>query len=554
MNLPPDVVPLRSPAQVMRLQRLGSFHQTRLSFMRTLVRETRQQQWRFSRPLWKINNTGVGCAVYQMTNGERVYSLAVYAHDLPPEKRSDRVIADAWDATFSLCEGLLSLPQAEAMRHDVSRQEGGRQCSRQLVLSRANRSVRLFSRVVEALAQGQQPAVAELDDVGYLMRTTAVYGNGKFGIAEYADRRAPFRAELLAVWMFREFTLDLAEHLAQALSPQTAISLSAANRRRLGIGNSTGLGMAPFLINHQALLHQWILAREKALARVRAAAFNKQTRESFIRTIVNAQTHVDNWLTSDERQQAKIITLQKDLKNIITFAKAVAPATDNYWDFIYRWGEQTLGVEGQEMLLSLLIEPHGALVDELADEMAIDEKMFFRIPAQITVKKMRLLVEEHYAWALAVDFSKDEENARFWYVSADKMEPRLGECATEAGVDLQLPLAVARDVSSLNAALASDDDNASLADFLLRFPQHRHSVRRVHIAQQCQYAEIRDNVVAAQLIPIDILRCKLSFFGATKFDPHSDRWLRITMFQNAPPPGATDDGEDNWAWAPLPVS
>ena len=37
-------------------------------------------------------------------------------------------------------------------------------------------------------------------------------------------------------------------------------------------------------------------------------------------------------------------------------------------------------------------------------------------------------------------------------------------------------------------------------------------------------------------MPIDMLRLKLSFFGAIKFDPRSDKWLRICMFQGAPLP------------------
>ena len=36
--------------------------------------------------------------------------------------------------------------------------------------------------------------------------------------------------------------------------------------------------------------------------------------------------------------------------------------------------------------------------------------------------------------------------------------------------------------------------------------------------------------------PIDILRCKLSFFGASKYDPKSNLWTRITLFQGAPLP------------------
>ena len=50
------------------------------------------------------------------------------------------------------------------------------------------------------------------------------------------------------------------------------------------------------------------------------------------------------------------------------------------------------------------------------------------------------------------------------------------------------------------------------------------------------YAEIRDNVLDQTMLPIDILRCKLAFFGATRFDPRSDRWVRISLFQGQPFP------------------
>ena len=35
--------------------------------------------------------------------------------------------------------------------------------------------------------------------------------------------------------------------------------------------------------------------------------------------------------------------------------------------------------------------------------------------------------------------------------------------------------------------------------------------------------------------PIDLLRCKLAFFGASHFDPRSDRWVRISLCQGAIP-------------------
>ena len=150
--------PMRPPSRVMRLECLGALHQSRISFMRALfARYGATESGVFRGPLWKINAAGVGCAVYRFEKGRRIYSLAVYAHDLPPDKRTDRVIAEAWDATFSLYDGALSAKTAEDMQKDVGAQEAGRQHSRQLVLSRANRSVRLFDYVVDALAHGRQP-------------------------------------------------------------------------------------------------------------------------------------------------------------------------------------------------------------------------------------------------------------------------------------------------------------------------------------------------------------------------------------------------------------
>ena len=79
------------------------------------------------------------------------------------------------------------------------------------------------------------------------MRTTAVYGNGKFGIADregIAGRPGlsePFQAEMLTVWLIRAFTLDLAEHVAQARAPDRAVGLDPDYRRYLGVGNSMTL-------------------------------------------------------------------------------------------------------------------------------------------------------------------------------------------------------------------------------------------------------------------------------------------------------------------------
>ncbi len=92
----------------------------------------------------------------------------------------------------------------------------------------------------------------------------------------------------------------------------------------------------------------------------------------------------------------------------------------------------------------------------------------------------------------------------------------------------------------------------SLAEILLLHPKHRHTVRRVQIAARYPYSEIRDNLISARMVPIDLLRCKLSFFGATRFDPRSDRWVRITMYKDAPFPDELGQfPADDWAFPPV---
>ena len=58
--------------------------------------------------------------------------------------------------------------------------------------------------------------------------------------------------------------------------------------------------------------------------------------------------------------------------------------------------------------------------------------------------------------------------------------------------------------------------------------------RRAQVLGRYPYGEIRDNLIAEGCSPLDILRFKLAFFGAAKFDPKSSLWTRITMFQGAP--------------------
>ena len=549
---------LRPPREVMRLSRLGVFFPTRLSFARTLIRRLQREAVRVERRLWRMDDEGIGEAVYSLRLGGRFYSLVVFTAALEPSQRTDRVIAEAWDATFVLYDGVPDEAELSRLRENVPRQEAGRYGAREWVLSRANRSVRLFDRVVDSLASGVCPEVDELGRVGYLMRTTAVYGNGKFGIA---DRTAlavhdvfapPFQAEMLTVWLIRGFTFDWAEHIAFARSPETAVRLSPSCRRVLGIGNSTGLGMAPFLIRHPALIHCWMRARETALARVAAVPrVDEATYRRLLGLLERAIGHFDVWETVSFADGESIARLREEA---VGLADGLRGWADDLAAVAYPWrrllAESRRCSEAcQEFVIALLLEPHGDLVDDLAMEMSSDDE--YRLLPGMTVGELLRRLRRDFDWALAVDFSEAAAVGQFWYVSENKLEPRLGSRFEEAGEDWELPLDVARRVCRLAADLVGRVDEGegrmTVADFLARCPEHRYAVRRVQNAESFPYAEIRDNLIGEDCRATDLLRCKLSFLGATTFDPKSDKWTRITLFQGAPVFDTVDaETADDW--------
>ncbi len=554
-----DAISPRDPNEVMKLDRLGSAHQCRLSFMRQLLRRMSRENWAFETPVFDIDAKGVGHAVYTARGPEHSYSLVAFAHDLPPEKRSDRVIATAWDATFTLFDGVPDADDIARLSKNVPLQEAGRVSDRELSLSRANRSVRLWDHVVDTLASGQQPDAAKVGDVGYLMRTTAVYGSGKFGAADREQTRhrpecaGPFQVEMLSVYLTRSFVMDLVEHMARMKAPDTAVPIDPDLRRRFGIGNSTGLGMAPFLVTHPALLNAWVGAREEALSRVRSLPKATADEAAAFRLLVaRASLHANAWTSEHPLQINKLQALRADMIALQAHLAKADLISQQPWDRLWEWAKTALSLEGQEQLAALLLEPYGDLVDGLTECMATDEHVTFPIDGTMRTSVLREILEGVYGWTLTIDWDAPESHARVWYVSEAKLEPRLGERYEEPIEPYEQPLGPGRDAARLYVALKEVD--TSVAAFLLAHPEHRHIARRAQIAARLPYAEIRDNTLSATMLPIDMLRLKLSFFGACHFDPRSDRWLRINMFQHAPFPHELAQGSDDWTLPPLPIA
>ncbi len=547
-------IELRDPNVIMKLSRLGSFHQSRLSFLRSFLNEFKD--WDYKRDLFDLDEDGYGTAVYSFKKNSRVYSLICYANKINDDERSDRVIATKWDAAFTLHDGVPLKEDIERLRNEVPKQEVGRLSYKELTLSRANKSVRVFDHVVESLSNGSQPNLDLLEKVGYLYRTTAVYGSGKFGLADRfriknrEEINGPFRLEMMLVYLVRQFTFDQVNHVAKNRNPKSAVKLDPKICRNLGIGNSTGLGMAPFIVNHPTLLNNWILSRERALKKIREIKIAETKDISLFKECVkNSLKNITSWNTESEYQLKKIKLLLKDVRKFIHFLENEFDFKKDYpFNEIYLWLEKETCEECIEYIVSIMMEPFGEIVQPLISQMSSEEEKYFNIPTERNVEDLKKILENKYSDILKIDFNKKDSNQKFWFISKNKEEPRLANRFEESGADLEQPLAIARDIKKLYERLLSLKNNLKINQFLIDNSDLRHVVRRAFIIENFPYSEIQDNTIGENIIPIDMLRLKLSFFGALKFDPRSDKWLRICMFQGAPLPNELKDYDEQWVY------
>ena len=548
---------LRDPNIVMKLSKLGSFHQSKLSFLRSFLKEFKD--WKYSRDLFELDENGYGRAVYSFKKDNRTYSMVCFANQLNDDERSDRVIATKWDAGFVLHDGTPTKKDLDRLNENVPKQEIGRLSYKELTLSRANKSVRVFDHVVDSLANGKQPDKNILSKVGYLYRTTAVYGSGKFGLADrfrIKNRKeiyGPFRLEMMLVYLIRQFTFDQVNHIAKCNNPRKSVELDKDICRNLGIGNSTGLGMAPFIVNHPTLLNNWILARETALKKIREIKEVKiSDSKFFFEYLKKSIKNITSWHTDSEFQQKKIKELLNDLNKFILYLEKEFNFDQDYpFNAIYLWSENNLCDESIEYIVSMMMEPYDDIITPLTNQMSSEEEKYFNIPTNKTVNDLKNILENKYKNILKIDFSKKENNQNFWFISKNKLEPRVANRYIEDGSNLEEPLAIARDIKKLYERLSNQKNILLIGKFLIENNDLRHIVRRAFLIEKFPYSEIQDNTIGSNLIPIDMLRLKLSFFGAVKFDPKSDKWLRICMFQGAPLPTELKNIDDQWIYNSL---
>ena len=547
---------VRENDNYMKLSRMGSRYPSRLSFSRSMLRRLINDNWAIHKSKFDLDKDGYGTVVYEIIINKQTYSLVCFSAFLDDKDRSDRVIASKWDTAYTLHVGKLSDQDLNRLKKTIPLQESGRNSPNELILSRANKSVRLFQYVVDCLSNGNQPDIKEINKVGYLLRTTAVYGSGKFGLSDFTNTKnttvfnQPFRAEMLSVYLIREFSVELVEHVAKQINPEKAVKLDRKIKQHFGIGNSTGLGMAPFIIKHPKLINKWMIQYTKTLQEIAQINLDNIVFEKYKKLLNKALNYLEEVNTSDQFQINKNKVTTEDLKKYIFYINDLDLSQKFKWLDILDYCDLNFNNDTQEIARVQLIELYPQVSEELAEDMADEEIM--DIDGNQSIGDLKKIINDKYSWIKNIDFNNKDSNYLFWYVSAAKLEPRLGERYNEQGSELEQNLGIAKMVNDLFKQIKNVDENQLICEFLLTHPEYRGIVKRIQSLKNYPYSEVQDNVLDKKTIPIDMLRFKLSFFGANRYDPKSDRWLRVSFFSGAPYlSDLNNKNVDEWGFATM---
>ncbi|EKE30721.1 hypothetical protein MJ3_12165 [Salimicrobium jeotgali] len=552
---------IRPAQEVMSPERIGSFRITSLSFSRSILRRMKKENWKVEQSRFNLNGDGHGEAVYHIETSHGTFSFIAVSQDLEEHERSDRVISEKWDITFALCEGELSEEKIEHLKQELPKQEAGRGTVQDLVWSRANRSSRIFDYILKALTKERQPDPDSLAEVGYILRTTAFYGNGKFGLAPFEKMmedhpfEGAFRAQMFAAFMLRQFSFDMVEHMARSRNPD-APPLDSRLKRYLGIGNATGLGMVPFLIFHPKLIHQWVYLRELALARSKVEEITLMKVDSLLEWLRPAIDYFTHYPVKETGIFESGDTIAEELRTIereLVLLKEELPFREGrQWVPFIESLLPGLSAETQEVLNSLMIEIYPEKNEELENYTVVSEEM--ELDPAMKIGQLLALIKYQYEWCFQYDFAKRDEKHFFWYRSIEKEEPRIAVRGEEPGDEHEMRMNIAELVQKVTVLLEEWNREDKVAKFIFRYPEFKGVIRRVQSLENHDYAEIHGNLLQKDMIPIYLMRCKLSFFGGERFDPKSNRWVRITLFQGAPLVEDVENDEPvEWMFPKLPA-
>ncbi len=564
---PVAVASMRPPHEVMAPSDLGGARSTRHSFARTLVRRAAAEGWSVSLGRVDLDEAGRGVVVYHVRAGDHRWSFVAFSQNIDDSEREDRVVAASWDVTAALVDGEVDDEYIDSLRPQVTRQEQGRADERTLIWTRANRSGRFFDYVVNRLANGLQPEPDAFGLSPYLLRSTAFYSNGKFGLADFERFEAghpfavPYRAHMLAAWLLRDLGYELAERCAAALS-ERAVRLDGDWRRYFGLGNATGLGMVPYVVNHPEVLDAWMRLRELPLAEVTSREVSPSSpdvtrvRELLgraVRFLTEQGDFEPTPYAAGSELAARLLPLSDLLDEYAERGTMSGAAEPQPWRHLHHMAAAS-GPEVRGLIASVLTELTGDLDDLVEAGLRCREERAVR--PRMRCGHLRQLIDTSYSWLARFDFADPRQTERFWYSSANNEEPRRAFAGVDPGEAVQHAVDVARAVHSLRLDLERVTDETSVGEFLLGHPWHRAAVARVQTISELAYSELHTNLLAGDFLPLHVQRLQLAVYGMDNFNPQSTDWLRVTLFSGAPRIADLTHGtaDDDWCFTPRPAA
>lgn len=556
----------RRPEIVMTSEELGTARQTRHSFSRALVRHAARDSWRINIRKWDLDSDGQGTAIYSVNFGREIAEIVIFSHVIDEATRDDRVIAQDWDVTAALVLQVVTDEHLQQLSKNVTRQEDGRADSSSVIWGRANRSERFFAYVVDCLAAGKQPESEKMSESAYVLRSTAFYGNGKFGLKDFDGFKSdhplatPYRMQMLTAWILREFSADLVNHCAKARST-SAVSLDPSWRRYLGLGNATGLGMVPYPIRHPQVFDAWVALRELPLTNALQQTWTSDSEEfqRVLRLLERAKLYFAEKVNLETNPYPRGPELSNQLEMILSFAHEFQINSTILGEFVShparRLHELALAesIELRQIIDSILIELDGSIDDEI-EQLLICTDRTYLVP-DMSVDRLKEIINADYGWTKNFDFNDKKETAKFWFYSQNNQEPRRGRRKKNINPVTEHPVGIANDVIKLEKDLERSLGNQKVGTFISIHPEHWGIVERIQSISGIPYAEAQINPLAEDFIPLDLQRFQLAIYGMENFNPQSTDWLRVTLFQGAPILADLDSEQalDDWLFMPKPI-
>ena len=535
-----DEIGLRPASVVMAPARAGAACPNALSFSRSFVRRMQRERWRIARVRLELDAEGRGEGLYRVDAGEWQFHFFAISNVFPPDQKIDRSFGINWDVSAAICQGAWT-PQREAiLREEIPKQYSGRYDSETLCFCRGNRSERLFDHVVDMLSEGRQPDAALLATVGYILRSTAFAGNGLFGMKPFEGLgpahplSATYHVQMLSAYMLREFVFDLVDAMALARTNQ-AVKLDRGLKRYLGIGNSAGLGLIPFLANHPQIVHQWCLANERALAAARQRIAGAATLTAYSGLLEKAESY----LRQDPRDGNGIFASYQQLASEIETVRARmirlrAPSrASRSWGSLLGAALRDLDPETVEIANSLLLELYPDIIDRFENAFNVAERI--EIDPAMTVATLRSRLHAAYDWLLPSGPRPPEDVACFWYYPVEAPdEPRRGLRGRAPAYEFESRMDLPLKLDALLKVLEHEPDTGSVSSLVNRHPALRATVARIQSVADLPYAELRENYLATSFTPFAACRFVLAFYGLEKYDPRPPRSTKASLLQGAP--------------------